>query len=120
MGQALTRIAPNLRAIGITWTKKGNDDRSYRFTVQSPETAPDTPEAPKPAPHKGFRADSSPANAGGPAHGRTEAPESKPQAPVDTATKNNDLGVSGAKGASFPDCTTTTAKEFTGSRRGLI
>ena len=113
MGKALNRIAPNLRAIGITWTKKDNDDRSYRFTVQSPEKAPDTPEAPQPAPHMGFRAGTSPAHTGGPAHPSTEAP-------VDTSSKNNDLGESGAKGASFADCTTMTAKEFTGSRRGLI
>ncbi|MFM8443381.1 MAG: hypothetical protein ACKN9W_08575, partial [Methylococcus sp.] len=63
LGQALNRIAPNLRAIGITWTKKDNDDRSCRFiTVQSPKKAP---EAPQPAPHKVFRAGASQAHTGG-------------------------------------------------------
>ena len=120
MGQALNRIAPNLRAIGITWIKKNNDDRSYRFTVQSPERAPDAPEAPQPAPHKGFRAGASPTHASGPAHRSAEAPESKPQAPDDITCKSNGLGVSGAKGASSAECTTMSAKRFTGSRRGLL
>lgn len=112
LGQALNRIAPNLRAIGITWTKKDNDDRSYRFAVQSPKKTPEAPEAPQPAPHKGFRAGASQAHTGGQADRSAEAPDVKTEAPGDILNKSNGLGASGGKGASSADCTTMTARDF--------
>jgi hypothetical protein len=124
MGQALNRIAPNLRAIGITFTKKHNDDRSYQFTysgvVHPPEKTPEAPETPKPPPGKASGAGARPAHPGGQAHRSAEAPERKPEAPDDIASKNNGLGAEGASGAFSGDCTTMSAKQFTSSDRGLI
>lgn len=117
MGQALNRIAPNLRAIGITFTKKHNDDRSYQFIVSDivhpAKQAPEAPQAPKPAPGKASGAGASPAHPGVQAHRSAEAPDRKTEAPDDLRSKSNDLSATGAKGASTGDCTTMTAKQFT-------
>ena len=125
MGMALNRIAPNLRAIGITFTKKHTDDRSYRFVVggnvQSSEKAPEAPESPKPAPGKASGAGASPAHPGGQAHRSAEAPERKAEAPDVLPIKISELGATGGSGAFSGQCTTTmSAKQFTSSDRGLI
>lgn len=106
LGNALNRIAPNLRAIGITYSKRHDHDREYTFIVQSPKEAPNAPNAPEAAPHKGFSVGASRAHLGGWAHRSAQAPTEKTEAPTDIPSQINDLGVSGGLGASFPYCTT--------------
>ena len=107
MGQALKRIAPNLRAIGITWTKKDCDDRSYHF-AQSPKKAPEAPDTPEATAGAGFRAGASKAHPGGQAHRNGEAPDApaeKNHAPDGFSSENKDFRASGASGAFSAYCT---------------
>jgi hypothetical protein len=130
MGNALTRLAPSLRAVGISFTKEHTHDRRYKF-VKVAKKAPEAPEAHSETHNSN---DNNELGSGGAgridgrmgASGRNGAHRSAPpkeahsDAHIENINKINDKGVSGASGASFTDCTPMTAKEFTGSRRGLI
>ena len=106
MGQALARIAPNLRAIGITYSRDENHDRLYRF-VHLPENPPLLPQTPQPSNDAGLsrgRTGAEPSTgAERSAPAQRSAPPSAPLKPSNGAAS----GERGRRGGNFGDCTIT-------------
>lgn len=116
MGQAINRIAPNLRAIGITYTRDDNHDRLYRFVVsdivQSANNPPHPPQSPQPSNHAGSSRGKTGADA---STGADRSAPAQPSAPSSAPPKPSNGAASGEwgrRGKTSDDCTTMTARNF--------
>ena len=123
----LNRLAPSLRAVGITFTKDENHDRLYHIH-NAGKKAPQAPQAPQPSNGAGSSGADSGAHTPNGAHRSAPNMGDTPQAPVkrpepkpsNGAGSSDIRGARGASGAFSDDCTITTAKEFISGNRGLI
>ncbi len=117
MTQAIHRIAPNLRAVGITYSRDGSHDRAYRFIVQLPKNPPHLPHVPEAtagaAWGRGTSGADTPTGADRYAPAQSSAPPSAPLKPSNGAAS----GSRGTRGTNSANCTMPAQP---GSRRGLI
>ena len=124
MGTALKRIAPNLRAIGITYTREENHDRLYRFVVndivQSPKNAPHPPHSPQPGNGAGYSRGTSGAEGKTGADCSTPSPASAPTSAPPEPSNDAGPGERGGWGNTSDDCTSMSSKQFNGSQWGRI
>ena len=114
MGQAINRIAPNLRAIGITYVKEHTHGRNYRFTVdvQARKEAHKAHKAPEPSNGAASGMGASGAHRGACANGSAQA--HIPEKEAHTLKPSNDAasGALCARGAFSDDCTSMTDRDF--------
>lgn len=119
----LIRLAPSLRAVGITFTKDENHDRLYHIHNAGKET-PQAPQAPHPSNDAGLSGADSGAHRSAPDMGDTpQAPAMRPEPKPSNDGGSSDIrGARGVSGANFPNKTllpdgldgqtTMTAKQF--------
>lgn len=124
MGTALKRIAPNLRAIGITYTREENHDRLYRFVVndivQPQKDAPHTPHSPQPGNGAGYSRGTSGAEVESGADCSTPSHASAPTSAPPEPSNDGGPGERGKWGKTYDDCTSMSSKQFIGSQWGRI
>jgi hypothetical protein len=124
----LTRLAPSLRAVGITFTKDENHDRRYHIHSTG-KKAPQAPQAPQPSNGAASSGADSGAHTDGGAHrsapdigeapnDTAKCPEPKPS---NGAASSDFRGARGARGAKIPNKTPShDATDQASKNRGLI
>ena len=102
---ALKRLAPNLRKIGLTYTKSESHDREYRFYFEPcsmGDQAPNTPHTPEPLMRLTSSVGASGAHEFNGAHRYARQNEAHREAPTLKPSIDGASGVTGASGARNP------------------